>query len=138
MPKWALGYEDGRVIFGDTEVDELVPVMVPRKWLEAPADGVIGMAVENPVTGRVIYEGKDCFYWMAPPHPGAGEPGTADRLGAYLRAQGIVKFGIWVNSASWPERFMRFRAAVEEHIPTDRVAADRMHRVGERGGPQED
>ena len=137
MTRWALLYHDGRIVRGDGS--DVVALEVPRAWLEAPSDGVIALAVEHPEVGRMILEGPDAFYWMTGPHPGAGEPGAADRLGAFLRALGVVKFGIWTRSADYQGRLRAFRDEIAEFIPPIRPPSANLERAtGSRRESPED
>lgn len=100
MPKWAIYYADGQVV-RDDDSDELVTLTFPKAWLEAPPDGVQAVCIEQAASGRAVLSMADCYYIFPVEHHGAGEPGCADSLGAFLRSIGIVKYGGWTAEANY-------------------------------------
>lgn len=95
-PRFAIYYADGAVHEGGGPDDELVDVAirVSRDWLEAPASRVLGVIVENPLTGRVVLRSGEFYYPTED-----GEYGFADDLGAWTRKfGGAVKRGEYVST----------------------------------------
>lgn len=112
-PRWRIYYADGRTASSD-DSDEFVNLAVSRAWLQAPADGVLVVAIEDPNTGRMLLSGRDAYY----AHPAGGHArgaiGQADDLGPFLRDIGLVKYGVWTD----PEHFQAtmMRAADDPYI----------------------
>lgn len=106
-PRFAIYYADGSVCEGGGPGDEYVAVTirVSRDWLEAPADRVLGVIVEQPnrqvlrSTRKTNFSDGELFgvEWYYPME--SGEYGFSDDLGAWLRKLGgAVKRGEWVTS----------------------------------------
>ena len=122
-PRFAIYYADGSVTEGGGPDDELVDVTirVSRDWLAAPDDRVLGIAVENPLTGRVILRGSEFFYPVED-----GEYGFADDLGAWMRKlRGTVKRGEYVSTEAmarmwrWAKTYTRIPRGVGSIDLTD-------------------
>lgn len=95
--RFAIFYADGSVYEGGGPDDALVPIIVhvSRDWLDAPADGVLFVAVDEDRTKNVVLQGADFYF---PVTDGEGY-GFSDHLGAWLRGNlpGFVKFGEYVS-----------------------------------------
>lgn len=102
MRKFSIFYNDGTVIHGGGEDDELVPVYFPRKWLEAPSDGVCQINVANE-KGTVSINEFDAYFLFPQDSHGEGSIFGANDLGAYLRQMGLVKYGGWTSRANYRE-----------------------------------
>ena len=109
--RFAIYYADGSVYDGGGESDELVPLtlMVSRDWLNAPADRVLSVVVEDPYVSRTVLHGTD---WYFPVED--GQYGGSDHLRAWLRKLGgAVKAGEYVSSEAmaamwaWAKRYAR-------------------------------
>ena len=93
MNKFAIFYEDGSIVEGGGDDDEVVELTfkVSKKWLDAPVDGVQAVIEENPYTCRYVWRDDDYYYTLPQDHTLCC---TSD-LGSYLRIhlKGMVKFG---------------------------------------------
>lgn len=118
LPKFSIYYVDGTRLDGGGEEDELVPLYFSKKWLEAPADGVLAIAVQDPKINRQPLDHQDFYYAFPANHHGKGTCGHAGSLGPYLRSLGIVKFGMWTHRDNY-EDAKRRAMNDRDHIPGD-------------------
>jgi len=98
IPKFSIYYADGTRYDGGGEDDEIVTLQFSKRWLEAPADGVLCMTVHDPKLNRTMLVDHDFYYGFPLNHHGKGTQGCANSLGPYLRSLGIVKFGGWTHT----------------------------------------
>jgi len=119
MRKFAIFYNDGSVVYGGGDDDELIPVYFSRKWLEAPSDGVCHIAMEDPTLGRAVLKENEFYFQMPFDSHGDGYLGASMKLGAYLRQsfQGgtFVKFGGWTSTENYRE--IARKAQLDSYIP---------------------
>lgn len=87
-PCWALFYADGSVIEDDGEAVDVV-FRVPRKWIDAPRDGVQFVA-ELTVEGRYRMLGGKDFYHLTQ----EGAFNATDDISPTFRRAGILKHGL--------------------------------------------
>lgn len=106
---FAIFYDDGSVVEGGDDTDELVEITfkVSKKWLEAPNDGVQAIVVRNPYTCRYVWRGHDHYFTLD-----GGELHAADDIGAYLRKhlKGMMKFGLCMNTEEYAELAKKVKA----------------------------
>lgn len=104
--RFAIFYDDGSIVEGGGEDDEVVEVTfrVNKKWLEAPNDGVQAVIFENPTTCRYLLKGQDHYFQLS-----GGEVHAADDIGPYLRKhlKGMMKFGLCINQEEWKELYLK-------------------------------
>lgn len=101
IPRFAIFYADGSVVEGGGPDDDLVPLLVSRKWLEAPSDGVVVVAQKIPGVRNQRHYNSDYYYAFPANHHGAGEIGCAFSIGPFLRQLGLVKFGGWTGTENY-------------------------------------
>lgn len=106
MRKFAIYYNNGDIVYGGGDDDELVPVYFSRKWLEAPSDGVSHVVVDSGGSEQVCKQ-EDYFIQMPYGEHGDGYVvGTSD-LNAFLRQAvnhgSLVKFGGWTSAENYRE-----------------------------------
>lgn len=103
IPKFAIFYDDGAVVEGGGEDDEMVEVTfrVSKKWLEAPNDGIQAVVVENPYSCRYVWRGHDHYFML----PEEFEIHAADDIGPYHRKhlKGMMKYGLCVGTRQFEE-----------------------------------
>lgn len=109
IPRFAIFYENGSVVEGGGEDDEVVELTfkVSKKWLEAPNDGIEAVVEENPFTCRYVWRDDDYFYSLPEGHDLCS---TSD-LGSYLRIhlKGMIKFGTCTTASNIAEIFKRVK-----------------------------
>lgn len=120
-PKFSIWYNDGTVVHGGGEDDELVPMYFSKKWLEAPADGVCQIDREDKRGTASLREWE--FYFMLPANfHGEGTIGGSNKLGPFLRQAAmpysLVKFGGWTSYENFNAIRKKSREAVraKEHL----------------------
>lgn len=104
MRKFAIYYNNGNIVYGGGEEDELVPVYFSRKWLEAPSDGVSHVVIDTEL-GEQVSKQEDYFIQMPYGEHGDGYvTGTSD-LNPFLRQAinhgSFVKFGGWTSAENY-------------------------------------
>lgn len=113
MKKFSIFYNDGTVIHGGGEDDELVPVYFSRKWLEAPADGVCVVNVENSNTGTTAFQESEFYFQMPHNFHGQGDIFASNKIGVFLRQAcdvgSLVKFGGWTAFSNYREMAKKAR-----------------------------
>ena len=109
VPRFAMFYADGSVVLDDGEDVEVV-WRVPRKWHEAPADGLQAVMVHRPDGRLRNHDSRDVYAVLQ-----NGEPMATDDIGPLLRAAGIVKYGLWIPDEEWERVRDRVRAYRKEH-----------------------
>lgn len=97
---FAIFYDDGSVVEGGGEDDEIVEVTfrVSKAWLDAPNDGIQAVIVRNPFTCRYVWSGQDHYFMLD-----GGEIHCADDIGAYHRKhlKGMMKYGLCLNTEDY-------------------------------------
>lgn len=109
IPSFAIFYEDGSIVEGGGDCDELVTITLTasKKWLEAPSDGVQG-GVYVDQDGKVShFAGTDFFFPLV---GGIEYYGTND-LGAFLRNRlgGLIKFGYCIPTEEYNRHKQRMK-----------------------------
>lgn len=97
--KFAIFYADGSVYEGVGKKD----------WLAAPSDGVQAVVMEDPYVSRVVVGDSDFYAWID--GKAGGTVNNTDDLGAWLRASGLVKFGLCIDD----EEYMEIRRKVKSY-----------------------
>lgn len=131
IPRFSIFYTNGEQVDGGGEDDELVPIYVSRKWLEAPNDGVSHIVCETPDIGRNTVHSFEFYYQMPINFHGKGDIGGSMKIGPFLRQLtdigGLVKFGGWTHNDSF--KIAARAAHLSTHVPP---------RSGQRREPLED
>jgi hypothetical protein len=108
LPKFSIFYNNGEVVHGGGEDDELVTLQVSRKWLEAPSDGVACVVIQDSVIGRQQLDMYEYYYHFPLNSHAKGACGGSHKIGMYCRQMtdigGLVKFGGWTDTQHLPER----------------------------------
>ena len=107
IPKFTIVYNNGDVVHGGGEDDEVVMVAFSKKWLEAPSDGVSHVVGEDAGIGRAVLRQHEYYYQLPLNSHGKGSIGGSMKVGPFLR-QAIdigspVKFGGWTGAATFYE-----------------------------------
>ena len=109
MNKFAIFYENGDIVEGGGEDDEVVEITfrVSRKWIEAPNDGIQAVVEENPFTCRYVWRDSDYYYTLPVGH----DICCTDDLGSYLRVhlKGMIKFGTCTTQDNLAEVFSKVK-----------------------------
>lgn len=112
IPKFSIFYNDGEVVHGGGEDDELVPVYFSKKWLEARSDGVCQVNVEGQ-KGTVANNQYEFYFQLPINYHGEGFIFGSNKLGPYLRQAcsplSIVKFGGWTSKDNFQEIIAKAR-----------------------------
>lgn len=106
FPRFEIHYADGAVIRGGGPEEEFVCLHFPKRWLEAPADGVVIINVESGHLGRRPLKESERYYCHAAEDPAGFTLGSTDPecgIGPYLRTLGVVKEGKWVEDDRYQE-----------------------------------
>lgn len=105
MRKFSIYYNDGTIVHGGGEEDELVPVYFSRKWLEAPSDGVCHINIEHSQIGRATLKQQEYYFMLPDNSHGNGYIGGSMKIGPYLRQAhnlgSLVKFGGWTDERNY-------------------------------------
>lgn len=113
MKPFAIFYNNGDVVYGGGEDDEVITLTFSRKWLEAPSDGVSHIISDNGDTGRLTLCDNEYYYQMPYNYHGKGDIGQSNKVGPFLRQLtdlgGIVKFGGWTHNTTFKETAKRAR-----------------------------
>lgn len=121
MRKFAIFYNDGSVVYGGGDDDELVPVMFSRKWLEAPSDGVCHINIENDDVRRATLKQQEYYFYLPDNYHGKGYIGGSMKIGAFLRQAvdigSLVKFGGWTDANNY--KAIARQAQLDEYIPRE-------------------
>lgn len=104
MRKFAIYYNDGSVVEGGGDNDDIVMLTFSKKWLEAPSDGVACVVYDNAITGRSKLFASEFYYQLPYNHHGEGSCGSSMKIGAYLRQTGLVKYGGWTDETNHNNR----------------------------------
>jgi len=103
--KFAIFYNNGDVVYGGGEDDELVPVYFSRKWLEAPSDGVSHINIQNDDVCRATLKEQEYYFYLPHNFHGKGYIGGSLKIGPYLRQAveigSLVKFGGWTDTKNY-------------------------------------
>ena len=97
--KWKLVYADGST-FSNKD----------GAWEDAPSDGVQLLMTWEPFWGRRCYQETDHYVISAD-----GEPYGVDGLGAWLRANKKVKFGLMMRTSPYKELIEKHK-----HLPENK------------------
>ena len=97
MRKFSIFYNDGSVVEGGGDDDELVTLTFSKKWLEAPSDGIAVVVSETQSTGRTTLRASEFYYQLPENSHGKGCHGSSMKIGPFLRQIGIAKFGGWTD-----------------------------------------
>lgn len=116
-------YADGSILEGGGASDELVTLTftLPRRWLDAPNDGLQATIQEDKYVCRKVQMGRANFI-MLPQEYGGGntiyQPENDD-LGVYVRTwlRGMVKYGQIIGDDAYHD--MRARVKAYTGIPRD-------------------
>lgn len=122
IPKFTIIYNDGTTITGGGDDDEVVAVYLSRKWLEAPADGVSHINVEEPQIGRSTLKEYDYYFMLPVNFHGKGTIGGSNKIGAYLRqsldlGMSLIKFGGWTTLDNY--RALANKAIKDTWVPRE-------------------
>lgn len=93
MTTWKLFYTDGSA-FGSED----------GPWEDASSDGIQLLITWHPFWGRQCYQGHDHYVMSAD-----GEPYGVDDLGAWLRANRKVKFGLQMATGPFKDLIERIK-----------------------------
>jgi len=90
--KFRIYYQDGSTVDGDDEEMVTITLTAPKKWLEAPNDGLQTIVYKNG-KGSIQHRNAADYYF-----PLDGEFNSCNDLGPFLRAtlKGFVKCGLTI------------------------------------------
>lgn len=114
LRKYKIFYNDGSTVEGGSDDDELVPVYFPRKWLEAPSDGVSHINIAHSKSGRATLKQQEYYFIFPEGGHGDGYVGGSMKIGAFLRQTGLVKFGGWTHENNYSK--IALQANQDEYI----------------------
>ena len=113
MRRFSIFYNDGTVVHGGGEDDELVPVYFSRKWLEAPSDGVCAVKTDSAHVGGTVFSQSEFYFQLPFNFHGKGDIFSSNKIGAYLRQAcdfgSLVKFGGWTTYEGYNEAQIKAR-----------------------------
>lgn len=107
-PRFVMIYPDQNIVDDGEDVE--LRWMVPRVWLDAPADGMQAVIKHRPDGKIQVVESLDIYSVMQ-----NGEPMGTNDLSPMLRSIGLIKNGLWIPDVEFENVRSRIRQYRKEH-----------------------